>query len=589
MWANYRAYSQKLLYILDGKATQIFFLILIFLMISCLELLGIGLVGPYIAIVSDPELMNKHEKLLNFFSRLHIIGPHNQILALGISLIVIFFIKGAISYFAQRYVFAFSFHFRTALIDRLMNNYIHMPYEFFLRRNSSSITQAVLANTKAVVDDLMIPGIRLCSDVLVTLIIGAFLYFVSPQAMIILMTLVMTVIIIYLKLVRPRVREQGRLAAVANEQIINGVNESIAGIKEIRVLGVENYFVNRIHSASFQCANAQSGFMSMLILPKYLIEISLILFVITFSMYAIWGGGNIDNLMPVLAMFGVAGLRIMPALSQVSSSLVSMHYSSYALAQLHEDLVEAQKIPKVNYRTKANQHLEMNFEKISLSNISFSYKGKRHPTLCNLTLNIRRGQSIGLIGGSGAGKSTLIDILLGFHEIQGGEYLVDDINIGQATWPAWRDQFSYIPQNVFLIDDSFEKNIAFGQNDHELNRTKVLQAIEFAQLSSLLKKLPQGLQTIVGERGLRLSGGERQRIALARAFYSNRNILILDEATSALDNETERQVVEVVESFKGALTMVVIAHRLSTVKNCDVIYRLINGRLEPVTDRSQLI
>jgi ABC-type multidrug transport system fused ATPase/permease subunit len=375
------------------------------------------------------------------------------------------------------------------------------------------------------------------------------------------------------------VRLAGEVTAVANERVIRGVNQAIGGIKEIRTLRTEQHFLTEIGGATQECSTAQSGFQGLLILPKFLMEMALVFFVILFSMYVTWQGDGRESLVTILAMFGVAGIRILPALSQVSSSLVSMNYSSYALDKVYRDLFYAQAFAGKNEQINKKCPPASGFQTAELRDVRFAYEPNTRPTIDKVSLRIEKGQSIGFIGESGAGKTTLVDILLGLHRFDSGSFRVDGIDIDTYGWERWREHVAYIPQNAFLIDDTLERNVAFGLADKLINPSKVLDSVASAQLTALIDRLPLGLNTVLGERGIRLSGGERQRIALARAFYSGRDILILDEATSALDNDTERQVIEVIEGLRGKITLLVIAHRLTTVRSCDVIHRLEKGRI----------
>ncbi len=551
----------------------------IFMLMSVLELLGVGLVGPYIGAVVSPDVLGRFPRLQQVMATYGAKTPQAQIVLLGMVLIVIVLAKGVAAYAAQRRVFRFSFHFRTSLVNKLMASYLYMPYRFFLARNSSAVVHSVLDSTKIMADDLLIPSLRLCSDLLILLLMGALLLWVSPQAMLLLTVLLGAATFLYLRIVKPRVRRAGEVAAVAHERIIRSVNQAVGGIKEIRTLRTEEYFLAEVTAASDRCAGGQSESMSLLIVPKFMMEAALVFFVIIFSMYVTWQGGGRQGLVTVLAMFGVAGIRILPALSQISYSLASMNYTSFALNEVYRDLREAEIITAQKPKSNQGPAAAAEFHAVELRGVRFAYQPNAQPTIDGVDLRIEKGRSIGLIGESGAGKTTLIDILLGLHRFDAGSFRIDGVDIDSYGWERWRDHIAYIPQNAFLTDDTLEHNIAFGLTHAQIDRGKVLASIEAAQLTALVARLPEGLDTVVGERGIRLSGGERQRIALARAFYSGRDILILDEATSALDNDTERQVVEVIEGLHGKITLIVIAHRLSTVRGCDVIHRLEKGRI----------
>ncbi|MEK7414851.1 MAG: ABC transporter ATP-binding protein, partial [Planctomycetota bacterium] len=387
--------------------------------------------------------------------------------------------------------------------------------------------------------------------------------------------------VLYLALVRPRVRRAGQEVAEANERVIRGVNESMAGIKEIRTLRIEDVLASEVGNQAMRTAEAQSRFYSLLAVPRNLMEVVLVAFVVLFSIVTLLHGDEGKQLVAVLATFGVASIRILPAVIQASSSVASMNYSIHSLDSLYKDLkyVGEHHAPGAPPAADSHSVAAQPFTDLELRDISYAYLGAGRQAITGLSMSIRRGQSIGLIGESGAGKTTLVDILLGLHPFDSGRFLINGIDVAQYGWNRWLDQVAYIPQNALLADDTLERNVAYGVPFGEIDLPRLERAIASAQLAALVARLPAGVNTVLGERGVRLSGGERQRIALARAFYHNRSVLVFDEATSALDADTERQVIEVMNGLYGEKTLIVIAHRLATVKGCDVIHKLHAGRI----------
>jgi ABC-type multidrug transport system fused ATPase/permease subunit len=465
-------------------------------------------------------------------------------------------------------------------VQRLMSAYLRMPYQFYLERNSAAIVNSVIAHTKTMTDDMLLPSLKLASDAIVLLAIGLFLFWVNPIAMLILLVSLGSTSAFYSILVKPKVKAAGQEVAVQNEGLIRGVNQGIGGIKEIRILGAEQYFLEHVRRTSTLCADSQKKFYSLIGIPRFLIETVFVIFVVLFTLFSLYSGNGGDAMVATLAMFGVAGIRVLPAVANISSSVASMNYSGFALSELYRDLQEVEQRGN-NSSAQAAQSSQFvsDFQQLCLDEIRYAYQGAGRQAIDGISLTITQGQSIGLIGASGAGKTTLVDILLGLHQFDSGKFSVNGIDIAEYGWDKWLQQVAYIPQIVFLTDETLAKNIAFGITDNEIDFARVTEAVVSAQLTQLVGRLPDGVQTMVGERGIRLSGGERQRVALARAFYHNRSVFIFDEATSALDAETERQVIEVIENLRGLKTLIVIAHRLSTIKSCDVIYRLEDGRI----------
>lgn len=573
-------FFQKYFYVLKDKRRQLMLMAALFLLSSLLELLGIGLIGPFVGAVVNPSLLDRFTAINSIMNYFGIAGSRDRTIALGGFLLLVFIIKGGVAYGIFRHISAFTFHFRASLVQRLMNAYLRMPYQFYLERNSAAIVNSVIAHTKTMTDDMLLPSLKLASDAVVLLAIGLFLFWVDPIAMLILLTALGGTSVFYSRLVKPQVKAAGQEVAVQNEGLIRGVNQGIGGIKEIRILGAEQHFIEHVRLASTLCADSQTKFYSLIGIPRFLIETVFVIFVVLFALIALYTGNSGETMVATLAMFGVAGIRVLPAVANVSSSIASMNYSGFALSELYRDLQEVEQrggdtsAQAVQTVTSGN-----NFQHLSFEDVRYAYPDAGRQAIDGISLSISQGQSIGLIGASGAGKTTLVDILLGLHQFDAGKLSVNGIDITEYGWGNWLQQVAYIPQNVFLADETLAKNIAFGIAEDKIDAVRIDAAVADAQLTGLVARLPEGVRTMVGERGIRLSGGERQRVALARAFYHNRSVFIFDEATSALDAETERQVIEVIEGLHGQKTLIVIAHRLTTVKSCDVIYRLQDGRI----------
>jgi ABC-type multidrug transport system fused ATPase/permease subunit len=367
------------------------------------------------------------------------------------------------------------------------------------------------------------------------------------------------------------------------------INHSLGGVKETRVIGCEAYFEEQMEKEAQKHCQAATLYYSYESLPRILIETVLIIFIVLFiSISQIVSGDNSQDFISVLGVFAVGSIRLIPSASQFVQALAQMRSHSYTLEMLYLDLKEIEQLKPQQMSLKAKTKL-LNpayqrsqtmkfFNKVELSNITYTYPGTSEPSIQGISLNLEKGKSIALIGKSGAGKTTLVDVILGLLEPQYGDIKVDDLSI-YNTIRGWQNLIGYIPQSISLIDDTIKRNIAFGVPDIFMNHDSLHKAIEAAQLGELISQLPDGLQTQVGERGIRLSGGQRQRIGIARALYFQREILVLDEATSALDNETESLVTEAIRNLSGTKTMIIIAHRLTTVKHCDEIYMLEKGRI----------
>ena len=569
-------FVDKYLYVLRGYRRRLALVVLLFFIISLLDVSSIGMIGPFIGAVAGRSKLWDWSVTRSVFQTLGATDAYSALFIFGGLLIVLYILKGSVSYLVHRRTINFSFAFRCNIMDRLAAAYLFMPYRFYTERNSAEVIHSITSNTKSLADDLLIPSLRLISDSIILVALLALLCWIDATGVLIIGFMVGGALIGYTAVVRPRLRPAGETAVRTHEQIIKVVSQAISGIKEVRTFAVESQVLRQIAQASELNRQAMADYYGLLALPRYMMETVVVIAVIVISLVKIWSGHGGSELVPNLAVFAAAGLRVLPALAQISSSIASMNYTVYALDAVYRDLkfVEAHEAyPSLPQRDRRA------FEVLEFDHVNFAYSERGALALNDINLKIRRGQSVGLIGESGAGKTTLVDMLLGFHKPTAGRVLIDGHEIDNYGWPNWRSHIAYLPQNIVLLDDTIKRNIAFGIPDESIDPSRLDEAVRNAQLSALIERLPEGLKTIVGERGVRLSGGERQRIALARGFYFDRDVFILDEATAALDNETERQVIEVIEEFHHKKTLIVIAHRLSTVRNCDVIYRLSKGRI----------
>jgi len=386
---------------------------------------------------------------------------------------------------------------------------------------------------------------------------------------------------------RKRVLEAGRVGNLANQALIRAIQEGFYGLKEVRILGKENYFLDQVLRCS-QAISRVTTFTSVIgTSPRYLVEVAIVVFVVSLVGVTYLQTGDIEGSYPLVGMFGVAALRLGPAVTMVISSVVVLRNQRHGIAMLASDLTEIRE-EKAGFMEGGQSSGETTLEKLEFQNVCFTYEGSSRAALENISLEVAAGESIGLIGASGSGKTTLVDVMLGLLQPESGKVLYNGVELKEIL-SEWRSNVAYLPQDVFLIDDSLRCNIALGIPENEVNEQAVSDVIEKARLQELIPELPKGVETMIGERGVRLSGGQRQRVALARALYHGRDVLVLDEATSALDNETEREIVSEIQELKGEKTMIVIAHRLTTLQHCDRIYRLHQGQVVEVGSYQEVV
>ena len=391
-----------------------------------------------------------------------------------------------------------------------------------------------------------------------------------------------------MKVLKPRLNEIGRKNQAIQSRIAKWRIQSIYGLKDVKVLNREEFFVRNYYESGAIGANVARNYAVLNNLPRLLIETVFIAAMLLFIMLYILKGNDITVLIPQLTAFAVAAIRIMPGTNRINTYLSQIAYSQPCLDYLYENLTENMK-EDVNGSVTGLEGVEKKElpelqlqDRIALNHISFTYPNTEKPIFTDAHMEVKKGQSVGIMGPSGAGKSTIVDILLGLLHAQEGTITCDGRNIFE-NYPSWLSKIGYIPQSIYLIDESIRDNIAFGIDADKIDEKRIWEVLEEAQLKEFVEELPEGLDTTIGDRGVRISGGQRQRLGIARALYHNPEILVFDEATSALDSDTEKAVMDAVNSFHGKKTMVIIAHRLNTIAKCDVIYKVENEKITETT------
>jgi ATP-binding cassette, subfamily B, bacterial PglK len=572
----------KFLYILGDSKLELISLLLTSIFASVLEAIGIGLIGPFLSLAMNPGLV-KNIAFLNWVYEKLGIQSNNQFIAvLGIVLIIVFCVKSVAYFFMKSYIYNFGYRQKAKISKRLMNTYLTVPYVFFLKKNTSSIISNILLETERFAQQVLIASLEAVANLLIIVI----LITVLAQTDIIFLAIASAIILPtfgFFYLLRKKFAFWGQTASECRNEIIRIINHSLGGIKETRIIGCGQYFEQQMDDKLKKYTAAESLFNSTQLIPRIAIETILVLFLILLVVvYQLFFEQSVQQLIPVLSVFAIASIRLIPATSQFIALVSYVQSASYSMDKIYLDLVEAKQqdlqLLKFSHHSNSNKaNSTINFQnRVDLNYLTYRYPNTDTPALSNISLSLKKGESIALIGKSGAGKTTLVDVILGLLEPESGDICVDGVSIYDNV-RSWQDLIGYIPQTIFLMDDTLERNIAFGVPDELIDRKQLNQAIEAAQLTDLIDHLPNGINTVLGERGIRLSGGQRQRVGIARALYHKKEILVLDEATSALDNETEALVTEAIQALSGKLTTIIIAHRLSTVEHCDRIYSIEAG------------
>ena len=589
-------YLSKFLYVLKGKYKKLLLMALLFVFISALEVIGTGLIGPFISLATNPNLITENNLLNSIYQWLGLDSEFQFLIFIGCLIIAIFFLKAFLSFNSQKIIFEFGFRQQGELAARLMHQYLRAPYTFHLTRNSASLIQYITIETRDFSNGVMMPLLTSVSNVMVTLALVGLLIKTSPMAIAIVCGIS---IISYglLESLKHKTAKWGKNCSDSITEMIRSVNHGMGSFKETKIIGCESYFEDELASQLHRYSVNASLAVSFGNLPRYAIEAFLITFLIIFTFFYIsTNQGNAQSLSSVLGIFALASIRLLPAVSNLLNAINTIRFHAVSLDKIYSDLKTLENVDLKDRNNlvstaSSKKHKNFNFQfrdKIIIDNILYSYPHSETISLDRISLVIEKGESIGLIGKSGAGKTTLVDTILGLLTPQEGDITIDGTSI-YTNLRAWQNSIGYVPQSIFLIDDTLERNIAFGVPDREIDPHRLQKAIVAAQLEELVEQLPNGIQTMLGERGVLLSGGQRQRVGIARALYHERDILVFDEATAALDNETEASVTESIRALSGIKTTIVIAHRLSTLVHCDRIYQLERGRLVKSGSYSEVI
>jgi ATP-binding cassette, subfamily B, bacterial PglK len=567
-----KLYLHKIFYILGTERSKLPKIIIFFIILSMLDLIGIGLIIPYISLLADSESIDN-------FNFLWAIIPKSQvslIALLSFALILIFLLKSVFAIWVNYVIVNFSAKQQVKLRLELMKSYQLLPYEIYLNRNSSEYINSTQTLVNHFTNGVLLNGLKSLSDGMVSITLMVFLFVINPYVFLLLISLLGSILFAYDYFFRKNIAKLGVDANIANAKMVQGVYEGIEGLKQIRILGSERFFYNQVlcNAEKYACTHTRSTVISSA--TRNLFEFVIILFITILVLYALYIDQDMSTLLTTLSIFGIASIRLLPAVNIISSSLIRFRLYRDSVTRLYKDLKWLRDLDDVEY-SENNSFLEK-FKTLSLQKLGFRYQGALSNTLTQVTLEIKSGESIGIIGESGSGKTTLIDVMLGLLEPKEGSILFNGRKL-ENNIDIWRSHVAYIPQQFFLIDNTLRSNVALGVNDDAINNERVIESLKMAKLSDWLKTLPDGINTELGERGMRISGGQRQRIALARAFYYKKDVLVMDEATSALDEKTEQETVKEMKFLKGKVTLIIIAHRLSTIKNCDRIYKMEKGAI----------
>ena len=548
-----------------------------------LETLGVSTMIPVVTVLLTPEkvqeYIDKYDFLNKICTTLHITSVSQVAVSLLLLLMAVYVIKNVYLLFLVYRQNTFITQNRNNMISRVMAEFLNRPYEEYLGADIPTvfrITDSDIPQTFA----LMLALLSLASEVVVSCLIFLVLLIQNVQMTLFVMLVFGVLTLVIVKVLKPRLNRIGARNQEIQSRIAKWRIQATYGLKDVKVLNREEFFVRNYYETGKVGANVARNYAVLNNTPRLLIETIFIVSMLGYIAIYINGGGDVSEMMTTIATFGVAAIRVLPSVNRINTYITEIAYATPSLNFVYENLQQGMKTDAMLAERKANsqkEKLKLD-DKIELNHISFHYPDSDKNIFTDAHMVVPRGKSVGIMGSSGAGKSTIVDILLGLLHAQEGQITCDGVDIFK-NYESWLAQIGYIPQSIYLIDESIRDNIAFGIDADKIDEKRIWEVLEEAQLKEFIEELPEGLDTTIGDRGIRLSGGQRQRIGIARALYHDPEILVFDEATSALDNETEAAVMEAVNSFHGKKTMVIIAHRLNTIEKCDMIYKVENEKI----------
>lgn len=537
-----------------------------------LETLGIGLVVPALALMTQSDLASKYPDLVPILDKLGNPSHENLVVMGMLVLVVVYFIKTCFLAFLAWKQACFAFAVQADLSQNLFSGYLRQPYTFHLQRNSAELIRNVIGQVTDFTS-VMQQGLILLTELLVLTGITILLLAVEPVGAILVVSVLGLAGWGGHILTRQKILAWGEARQLHEGKRIQHLQQGLGGVKDVKLLGREDYFLTQYETHNIGSARVGERQVTFKALPRLGLELLAVTGLAALVLVMIWQGKPLMSLLPILGVFAAAAFRLLPSMNRVVMAIQGVRFYLPVIDTLNNEL------DLLKQRESKSSNVNLSYKNmLSIDKVSFSYPASNDQIFHEIELSIPHNTSVGFIGESGAGKSTLVDIILGLLVPDSGSVKIDGVDV-QSNIRSWQDQVGYVSQSIFLTDDTIRRNIAFGLSDDRIDDAAVSRSIRAAQLEDFVNDLPEGLETQVGERGIRLSGGQRQRIGIARALYHEPEVLVFDEATSSLDLETEHDFMEAVRALQGDKTIIIIAHRLSTVEHCDRLFRLEKGEI----------
>ena len=579
---------KKLRYVFDRKdKMKLVGLAILMIIGSVLELLAVAVFNPFIEVLMQTSSIEDDSFLKLFFAHIHLNGIEQYLVVLSALIAVIYLVKNIYLSFLQNVILSFSYTTRMNLATRLLTTYMNEPYTFHLSKNIAEMQRCLQSDTSQFMS-LINSCLQLTVEMVTCLALAAYLFHTSHSITVVIGVLLLLCIGLFFMISKKVSSRLGRQNENYNAKLFQWINQTLGGIKELKILQREENFIDSYKTNYKKLIWGARVNELIAALPKYIVEtVAMVGLVFAIIIKLLFGHGALETFIPQIAVFAVAAFRLLPSVGRVNAYINSIMYNKASLDMIYDDLkeIDSEPVQEIEWQEKKEKWI---FTKgVTVEHVSYHYPDSDVEVLHDISLEIPKGKTVALIGPSGAGKTTLADIILGLLPPVSGVVRMDQHNVYENL-RSWREKLGYIPQSIYLSDDTIRNNVAFGIYEAQIDDNAIWKALEKAQLKEFVQGLEKGLDTYVGDRGVRLSGGQRQRSGLARALYHDPEILVLDEATSALDSSTEQAVMESIESLQGLKTMIIIAHRLTTIKNADLVYEVSGGNVT-LRDKNEVI
>jgi ABC-type multidrug transport system fused ATPase/permease subunit len=556
---------------------QLILILFALLVMGFIELIGVGSISPFISVLSNPGIIHTNEYFRLIYDYFHFESANGFIIAFGIGVIIVLALSNLCIAFTTFIINIYSGKRWHSISMRLLEKYLRQPYVFYLGINTADLSKKILNEIQTFVQRVLAVLLQLISGSVISLSIVILLLIINPLLAVITSTTLGLLYIVLFSFIRNFITRKGAERNINNSLRYKYINEIFGGIKDVKIFGKEKVFLDFFSQPSKNFVMNDVIIDVINELPKYLLETIAFSGIILVVVIMIASGIQIETFLPVLTVYAFGAYRLLPTLQKIFRAIASMKYSFPMVVNLYQDFKE---LPEGTLLTD-NPAATIDFNRtIFLNNISYSYPNSDKIIIKNQTLKIESNTSIAIVGSTGCGKTTLADIILGLLEPQEGKIYIDDVEINNTNKRSWQKKLGYVPQSIYLTDDTIRNNIAFGLRPEEIEEDKIITAAKIASIHDFVsQELPEQYNTLIGERGIRLSGGQRQRIGIARAVYHDPSVFILDEATSALDSLTENAIMDAIKYLSHKKTIIMIAHRITTVKNCDIIYLMEKGTI----------